>query len=226
MEVAAGKDVLHIGMGGYVDHEKKNARFLESDLSIQSHARLASVAGSIMGIDINALAIDAMRKAVPGVYMVADVTDPDLPRLLNKKFDAVLFLEVIQQLHGFRDALLGIKNLVNDDGKIIISTVNAYSASRILKMLFRYESVHDEHICYFSYLTMKRLLSIHGLEIEEFYYTVEKRREYMTSADFLSFNALRPFLKVFPQFGEGIFVVARVKPGTKCGFSDLSLQTR
>ena len=121
----------------------------------------------------------------------------------------MLFTEVIEHLDCFRDALGNIRGLLSPGGALLITTVNAYAFERIGKMLFRYESVHDEHTAYFSYLTMKRLLAMNGFEITEFYFYNQARDAFDSFFERFGYYVMIAISKVLPQYSEGIFVVAR-----------------
>lgn len=209
LELAKTKDVLHIGMGGRVDDDNFTADFISKDLTRTLHAQLSGVAVTLTGLDINPVTIKAMRECVPGDYFIDDITDPGLAERIGRTFDCILFLEVIEHLDCFRTALQNIKNLLKDNGYLVITTNNAYCLDAIIKMLFRYESVHDEHTSYFSYLTMKRLLAMNGFEIERFCYTIQHRRKFKSMFEMFGYYTMLIVTKILPQYAQGFLVVAR-----------------
>jgi 2-polyprenyl-3-methyl-5-hydroxy-6-metoxy-1,4-benzoquinol methylase len=209
-EVARGKDVLHIGMGGRVDDAVATEDYIQMDLTETTHGRLARVAHGLTGVDINPTVIDAMRKSIPGDYLLADITDPKFSTMLNKKFDVVLFLEVIEHLDSFRSALDNIRKVLKPDGVLVLSTVNAFCIERFVKLIFRYESVHDEHTAYFSYRTLTRLLDMNGFsDTVDFAFTFQQRDSFAGFFDRAGYYTLRATANLFPQFAEGIVYVAR-----------------
>lgn len=211
-ELVRDLDVLHIGMGGFLENEGKTDSYVASDLSRSMHGYLSGTAARLTGMDLNPRTVEAMRDLIPGEYVVGDVADPTTPGKLNRSFDAVLFLDVIEHLDNIRPALQNIRQLLNADGRVIITTANAYCFEAILKMLLRYEAVHEEHTSYFSYLTMKRLLAMNGLEIETFLFCNEDERRPAGVLDWLSCACLKAVSWILPQYAQGILVVAKPVP--------------
>ena len=210
LELARAKNVLHIGMGGFVDDNDLTTRvFLSRDLTQKLHGQLSNVVATLTGLDINPETIRAMRECVPGEYFVGDITDPGLPEKIGRKFEVILFPEVIEHLDCFRSALQNIRNLLENDGYVVITTTSAYGLESIIKMLFRYESVHDEHTSYFSYLTMKRLLDMNGFEIERFLFTLQRRRAFLSAFSVIGYYTLVVVSKILPQYAQGLLFVAR-----------------
>ncbi len=208
-EFARGKDVLHIGMGGYLENDSGTQSYLASDLSKSMHGYLSRTASRLTGLDPNPQAVETMRQIIPGEYVVGDITDPQATAPLKHRFDAVLLLDVIEHLDNFRSTLQNIRPLLNEDGRLVITTANAYCFESMLKMLLRYEAVHEEHTCYFSYLTMKRLLAMNGFEIDTFCFYSEGERRPVGAFGWLGYLSLKLVTLFFPQYAEGIFVVAK-----------------
>lgn len=209
LHFAQGKRVLHIGMGGFVDNAAFTHRYVQTDLTQSLHGRLAQVAQSLSGLDINARTIEAMQAQVPGTYYVGDITDRDLCGRIPERFDVVLLLDVIEHLDCFRAAFDNLKTLLAPGGTVVISTSSAYCLDSICKMLFNYESTHEEHTAYFSYLTLKRLLAMNQFEIQDFLYTLQTQRRYGSMFEWLGFNTMALITKIMPQFAQGILVVAQ-----------------
>ena len=122
----------------------------------------------------------------------------------------MLFPNIIEHLSNVGNALQNIKKLMRKDSKLIITTNNAFDILVILKLFFNYESVHDEHTSYYSYSTMKRILTMNELKIENFYFAFNEKKWSLKN------NKLQFFLKIFQnsfgtifkQFSEDlIFVV-------------------
>lgn len=208
LDAAIGKDVLHIGMGGFLDDAKGTSRYAASDLSTSVHGQLARIAASITGLDVNPAMISAMQKKVPGDYVLADITEKDLAEKLGRKFDVVLFPEVVEHLDCFRAALSNIHDLLASDGLLVLTTVNAYGVDSFLKMLFRYESVHEEHTCYFSYRTLTRLLNMNGFAIDDFSFCFEYRDSFSSGFERVSYHTARMIARVLPQYAEGLVIKA------------------
>ena len=78
-------------------------------------------------------------------------------------------------------------------------------------MVFGYETCHDEHTCYFSYLTIKRLLAMNLFDLVDFSFVIRKRSRFGSMFSRVSYYTMIVLVKVFPQFSQGLFVVAKPK---------------
>ena len=194
-----GMEVLHIGMGGYIDDLAQSDKFIARGLEQSLHAKISRTAKRSVGLDINPDMITVMSAAVPGDYHVGDIMDPALPAV--GQFDLVLLLDVIEHLDCFHTALANIRRLLKPTGRLAISTINAFSAEAALKMIFHYEMTHAEHTCYFSPLTLKRTLEMSGYRVKSFGF-------HMNMPDRLISRLLRPATRLFPQFAPGIHCLA------------------
>ena len=210
VEECRGKRVLNIGMGGWVDDAAKGDAILTPQaLSESVHYRIAQVAGSLTGTDILQDSCEKMARLLPGEYVQADLTDPGFATEFGEAFDVVVFAEVLEHLDDFRTALANIKAILSPGGIMVLTTANAYSADRIAKMLLAYEAVHEEHTSYFSYLTILRLLEMNGWRMDRFDFHIERPASNCKRSRHWLFHAMRALTRFMPQFGEGIFVVAR-----------------
>ena len=93
---AADKDVLNIGMGGYLESDIETKKYFGDDATVSFHGQIAKVSRTITGIDLNTTALDIMKKKVPGKYFSYDITDPELPEKLGMRFECVLMGEVLR----------------------------------------------------------------------------------------------------------------------------------
>jgi SAM-dependent methyltransferase len=210
---ASGRKTLHVGVGGQIDDHQET----EKELAVPArslHYELAKVAGSLTGIDINPFAIEIMRRAVPGRYIVGDIMDTSLPdRFKDDLFEVIIFADVVEHLDNFGMALRNLSGMLAPGGVIVISTANAFFFGGFVKMLFRYETTHVEHTCHFSYLTLKRTLEMNGLRIVDFMFYTHKRLDqfdsWMHRVDHYVSNAVAT---VLPQYALGIIAVAQ--PGS------------
>jgi SAM-dependent methyltransferase len=196
-------------MGGYIDDPAKTDEFIALEIEQSLHVQLARVAKELVGLDINPAAVEAMRKVVPGDYIVGDLTKPDIIGSIEHPFDLVVFAEVIEHLDCFRDALQNIKSILAPGGEMLITTANAYAFERIAKMIFGYEAVHDEHTSYFSYFTLRRLLAMNGFEISRFCFAYERRDGFDSLFERIAYYSMITLGKILPQFSEGLVLAAR-----------------
>jgi 2-polyprenyl-3-methyl-5-hydroxy-6-metoxy-1,4-benzoquinol methylase len=212
---AQGKSCLHVGMGGFIDDPAVSEQFVAAGLADSLHGRLSRTARSLVGIDVNPYMLDRMAEVVPGEYFLCNVTsETDIAKLAGRRFELIVFGDVIEHLDNPGTALRNLLSLLSDDGRIIISTVNTYSLDAIVKMLIRYEAVHEEHTAYFSYSTLRRLLSMTGLEILDFmYYTHKEIANFDSLSHRIGWFLEKPLIRLFPQYAMGILAIARAAPG-------------
>lgn len=199
-----GKDILHIGIGGAIHDKKLKKEFLSTDISNWFHSRISNKANSIVTIELEQDNIDKFKENIPGVYIKGDITSSNIVDTISKKFDLIIFTEIIEHLDCNRAALQNIKSLLHPKGQVLISTINAFNIFMFFKLFFRYESNHIEHTSYFSYLTLKRLLEMNGLSIKEFYFSFDQPKNLIKKLIKL------PLMKIFPQFSQGIILVAEI----------------
>ncbi len=209
VRLCRGKTVLNVGMGGYVDDPGETRFWVENLLPHSVHLRAAGVAKELVGLDINPGAIEAMREAVPGEYIRGDITSADLHPELEGRFELVVFGEILEHLDDFRRAFSNIRHYLGEDGRVVVSTINAFGAEPIVKMLFRYEDVHDEHTAWFSRRTLERLLEMNRFEIEEFSFCNQRRTIFPNLPNRVLWFFHRAFGRLFPQFSQGILAVAK-----------------
>jgi 2-polyprenyl-3-methyl-5-hydroxy-6-metoxy-1,4-benzoquinol methylase len=213
-----GRKVLNVGMGGHVDNQDETERALAGPAIDLLHPELAKVAASLTGTDINPYAIEIMRRVVPGRYVIADIMSASLAEQFeDDRFDVIVFGDVIEHLDNFGLALRNLKALLAPGGLMVISTANAFCFDTIVKMLVRYEAVHDEHTCYFSYMTLKRTLEMNELRIVDFmFYTHKHLGRYNSWMHLVGHHLGNLVATIMPQFAKGIVVVAKPSSADHC----------
>jgi len=212
LECAQGKTVLHIGMGGHLDDPGMVDTYLKLDLATQTiHGKLSKVAARLDGIDINERPLAAMSKAVPGFYAFCDVCSPDFGSILgDRRYDLIVFGDTIEHLDDPKSALRNLRSVLTNDGILLVTTVNAYSFESVIKLLFRYESVHDEHTAYYSYSTLRRLLAMNRLELVDFRFCTHMHLKKLDSfAHRVSYYTSQLIVRALPQYSLGVLALAR-----------------
>lgn len=208
-DLARGKAVLNIGVGGFTDNPSYTTRLADyADATLQG--KLHSAAGDLTSVDVNQHSLEIMSEALPGRYIQADITAPDASEAIGGTYELIVLGDVIEHLDCFRSALQNLRALLADDGVLVITTANAFNAEAILKHVFRYESVHDEHTCYFSYLTMKRLLEMNDMTISDFRYYIQTRTGGSVGSH-SGYFLMRGISAILPQFSQGIVFHARLR---------------
>lgn len=199
-----GKRVLHLGC--------TNWPYTEQSLDDTSllHPKIAECSGETFGIDADIRGLDILRsRGYDNLYQ------GDLERLdeceLEGTFDIVVAGEMIEHLNNPGLFLQGVKRYLSAGSKLIITTINAYSAMRFLIYGLRgrrgkVEPVHPDHVAYYSLSTIKLLIERHQLEVTDmlFYDIGREHRPYNRAYwNFASDVAVR----LSPQLSDGIIVV-------------------
>ena len=200
----AGKKVLHLGCTNwpYTDQALADGSLL--------HTRIAESASQVFGLDSDSRGLEVLRTRGFGDLYLADLEQLDLVRL-SDTFDLVVAGEMIEHLSNPGRFLEGVKRFLHNGSRLIITTVNAYCAMRLLIYGLRgkggsVEPVHPDHVAYYSFSTLKVLLERYGLIIEDFlfYDLGPEHRPY--NRRILNF-ANDAAVKLFPQLSDGIIAV-------------------
>lgn len=162
LERCRGKRVLHVGAcdSPYWRERIATGSFL--------HTKIAAVAATCVGVDIDGAAIDDLRETheIGGIQRC----EPASIRSLGlAPFDVVAAADVIEHVSNPGEFLEDLRELIRENGELLLTTANAYCLRRFVKILFGREANHPDHVAYYSYLTLKQLLTRAGLEIAEFY---------------------------------------------------------
>ncbi|MDZ4660841.1 MAG: class I SAM-dependent methyltransferase [Pseudomonadota bacterium] len=126
----------------------------------------------------------------------------------SAEFDVVVAGEIIEHIYNAGLFLDSCWRALKPDGKLLITTPNAYSLSAMLSAIFfRKEMCHPEHTCYYSRQTLRYIVSRHGFEIEELHVLprrsnfklIEWMRGLLSSASPLVADTLVLVAKKLPQ---------------------------
>ena len=165
-EVCRGKTVLHLGC--------TNWPYTQAVLEDESllHLELQGIARELWGFDADEAGLKLLReRGVKNLYR-ADLEQLD--RLeLDQQFDIILAGEMIEHLSNPGLFLRGIKRFMRPDSTLVITTINAYCGFRMFVYGLRgrggsAEPVHPDHVAYYSYSTIRHLLSREELVAKRF----------------------------------------------------------
>jgi 2-polyprenyl-3-methyl-5-hydroxy-6-metoxy-1,4-benzoquinol methylase len=166
IDACRSKRVLHVGC---TDLPITSDKIANNQLL---HAKLADVSEEIIGVDVDREGIETLSKLMPDeTFLLHSAEDlPSCKALCDRDFDVIVAADVIEHLSNIGLFLEGVRKLLQPGGRLLISTPQSFSIKRMLPMLFwSYEYVHPDHIAYFSFSTLFRLLSRYDLEIEQVY---------------------------------------------------------
>jgi SAM-dependent methyltransferase len=190
---ARGRRVLDLGC---IDHSAETALTLgEAWL----HRRLKREASELVGVD--QLADDAEQLRVLGYeIVVTDVEHFDLGR----RFDLIVAGDLIEHLSNPGHFLESVATHLADDGRVILTTPNAFNAEQFALAIVREEiRVNIEHVLWFDPQTLYTLVERSPLAVSEFrwldtrfHFSVGGRRIVRTIVDGIVARAMqrRPIL--------------------------------
>lgn len=159
-----GKSVLHLGAVDYYNGEVCGL-----------HKALMKVSRCLVGLDIDNSGIEkALSEGIQNIIY------GDLERLdevnTASKFDIIVAGEIIEHLPNPGLFLSGVKRFFGPHTQMLVTTPNAFSFHRFLIALGGFEYVHPDHLCYYSYTTLRHLLRNYGFVVEEeFAYLLDGR---------------------------------------------------
>lgn len=192
LQNCSGKRVLHIGCINYASFEN----WVESRGSL--HKRIEQVATELVGIDNAAEAVELARSRY-GMRNIHVADAQHLETLKKGTFDVVVAGEVLEHLPSPGSFLNSVHTVLKQDGSLIVTTTNAFCLRRFLGIPFGKESVHVDHLAYFSHRTLQRLAEVCGYSVvEQCAYRIPNKRP------ILPYLAERLACIISPNLCEGI----------------------
>jgi SAM-dependent methyltransferase len=162
-DLARDRRVIHVGFAG----ESRLTIERLADRATWLHGRLAAVAGSIVGLDLDADGVERARAAGFDASAVDATNRNALARLSLEPADLVVLGEVIEHVEHPGMLLAGMANLVRPDGVLAVTTPNAASMLNPLAAAARIELVNPDHVAFYSWYTLTNLMRRHGWSIRE-----------------------------------------------------------
>jgi hypothetical protein len=156
VQASAGKHVIHLG---FTDHPILETR-LETGTWL--HARLAKVASHLVGIDVDADGVAWANRHGFESHQ-ADACSADEIRSLGlEPAELVLAPEIIEHLDAPGPFLRAIRPLCAPNGKLILTTLNAYRALHLFTPLAGVEINHPDHVAFYTPPMLKGLFERTG----------------------------------------------------------------
>lgn len=207
-EICRNRNVLHLGCTNYPYTEDA----IEKNMLL--HFDLAKVAGRLTGFDYDQEGLDILAS-----HGSTNLYRADLERLeeveCDETFDVIVAGEMIEHLNNPGLFLDGIKRFMTKESRLMITTVNAYCAMRIVQYALRgkggtNEPVHPDHVAYYSHNTLSLLLERHELAVEEFmFYDLGDEHRPHSRKIYNLINDIA--VKFSPQLADGIIAVCRLE---------------
>ncbi len=200
----AGKKVLHLGCTNY-PYTKES---IENGMLL--HFDLEATAKELYGFDFDQAGLDILGDAGGNNLYRADLEKLEEVKLFET-FDVIIAGEMIEHLANPGLFLKGIQRFMNSQTRLVITTINAYSAMRFLIYGLRgkggeNEPVHPDHVAYYSYKTLSLTVARENLKVREFYfYDVGTEHRQFNRWIYNIFNDI--CVKFSPQLSDGVIAV-------------------
>lgn len=157
-------------------------------------------------------------KEVHGVDLVFDENKLEHPEWYQKgsaenfsfdrKFDVVFASELIEHLSNPGAFLACAANHLKEDGRLILTTPNAFNFMNIVLKFFNDEPpVNSDHTMYFNKVVLAKLLEKNGFEFEKVGYIASFPARSSIKRKIL-YTLYRALYILTPRFSEGLFVIA------------------
>jgi SAM-dependent methyltransferase len=160
-ERCQGAKVLHIGCA--------DAPYHRESLMKQTwlHDDLVAVADTCVGLDIDEAAVDHLRRERPDLDLVVGDVTKLVTLFHEERFDVVVLSEVLEHLDEPGRALWSIATVLRPGGRLIITVPNGLAIRRGLKSLVGRETIHPDHVAWYSKKAIIQLLERTGWSIDE-----------------------------------------------------------
>ena len=163
LKYCTNKIVLDIGCVNHNILNTKNSNWL--------HGIIKNVAKELVGIDYLKKEVDML---VDNGYNVicADVCKPFS---LNKIFDVIVISNLIEHVSNFETLLINVKNHLDANGVVLISTPNPFFVEQYFYSAFKNDIiVNNEHTCWIDPVTLEQLVTRFDLRTEKVYWLKKK----------------------------------------------------
>jgi len=207
VDLCRGQSVAHIGFAD-LGCERTNAsdeRWL--------HARVASSASRVVGLDVSATSVELARSRGFEAYEVDCTQIAAVESLGIHNFDIVLAGEVIEHLDNSGGFLRAMHSLACADGRLVITTPNARRLMDTFTAALGREIVHPDHTTIYSVRTLTALLARHEWDVvltTTYANELEGRPRNLREAGLRSVGLFQKTLvRVAPYVADGLIVVAK-----------------
>lgn len=183
----------------------RKGKWMHSDEHV--HLRIAKVAKEIVGVDTDTDTL-ALLKKQPNVGTLINHDAEKLEDLpVTGEFDVIVAGELIEHLSNPGRMLEGARRWVANDGRLILTTPNAFSLKLFLhNTLRRTDNNSYDHAVMFSTGTLTELLSRTGWEPIAWSVAIWRSASLRSRLYALPEGLL---IRVFPQTGDILICVAR-----------------
>lgn len=214
LKYCENKKVLHLG---FIQHTNLwRQKLLENDWL---HKKLLDVSSRVVGIDYLKDEVDIIKKELNIECYYGDATK--LNELdLNEVFDVIVCGELIEHIDNPGLMLDGLKRFMHEDSKLILTTPNPWRDLWVHYIFTNNNEenwLNNEHVCWYSYQTLKQLLQRYDYkEVKYDYYYAENETEEDKSLIRRIKNLIKKIIFIYYENKniknkyEGLFFVTKI----------------
>lgn len=194
-ELCKNKKVLHIGA-------------CDAPYTLEKHAKnrllfklIDEVAKEQLGIDIDKEGLEIMKNL--GFNNIAHINMNNSYQI-DFEPDIIIFGETIEHIMNLENALNSLKTTMSEDTRLVISTPNFITFTKIIVALSGKEFQHPDHNLLMTYKTLEQLINKVGLtvEIKKFTFLTNHTESLWGKADLL-------LARFFPIFASTLLFVVK-----------------
>ena len=196
--LAGGKAVLNIGAAGNVEY------YLDGRRELWMHDRLKSSATDLVGVDIDEESV-AYANARGEALLVGDCETMQLGR----KFDLVVFSEVIEHVNAPSAAVDNLMRHLKPGGKLFVTTPNpTYYGTVLRALLGRSLNVYYDHVAAYFPENLVVLCQRLGFKVSavHFFNTMDRRSTGLRVKSWLA----RQIGRVIPRYASNFILIVEV----------------
>jgi SAM-dependent methyltransferase len=195
--LASGRAVLNVGAAGGIKG------YLPDNQAVWLHHRLAAVATSLIGVDIDQEGIDHARKH--GVEILnANCED----MLLDQHYDLIVLSDVIEHMNAPVHAIQNLMRHLSPEGALCITTPNAASGLALAQILTgRPLNVYWDHVMGFYPEHIQAICDRYGYRLAEVLYFDHIDRR--TSSHILKSYIVTALSMFYPRLASSFLAVIR-----------------
>ncbi len=206
LEMCAEKRVLHLGCVGFVESAPEQRIALARD---SLHFKLTQCC-DVTGVDYSRNEIDFFRKNnVFDNVVQGNVENLEELSFECGQFEVIVVGDIIEHLSNPGLMLNGLRGILNEDTKVIVTTPSAFGLPNLMRFLLNRYREGNDHVLSFSAFTLTHLFRRHGYILSTFHtcYHVASSKERS-----LLFIVGKVILKLFPKWGGTLFCVFKLDP--------------
>ena len=207
LDRARGKRVLHLGCVG----DNPGRGLTQGD---HLHLRISSIAGELWGIDTDEEGLRLLSDRIPSEQKrLLKANAERLDELsFEEPFDLVLAGDLIEHLEHPAAMFRKVHRVLAPKAELIVTTPNAFGLLTSLRLLRGIEAVNPQHVCFFSFSSLRELSRRCGFDVVEWCTAYDRPPRGPLGRIKLAIGA--PFFKFFPFWGGTLVAVMKPSEGT------------